>query len=321
MFSFPRKGDQMTKPCSFFKSIGTAATILFLIAVSLNTCQCFAEQDVWLIDTHQAPWTHASEAGFEKVVYYQLVDNRWVRSDAESFFETQNPEVPLVVFFPGYTSTTSTTIEVGMSLVRMYKSEQKCRTVFWNWPSEKIRLRLAPDIRDKISIAEASGDYLAMFLNRLNPESQVCMLGFSFGNRIICDAVANLGDNRPDRMQIHLVLTAAATDWHWLMTGARHGDIPRLAEKILILYNPADRALKFYPFLYGDGSCPEALGRFGPPLSGIAPEYRNRIEAVNVQHYIGGRHLTIWHLQTPIFRQRMNDYLFFKGFDEEGVRE
>jgi esterase/lipase superfamily enzyme len=150
-----------------------------------------------------------------------------------------------------------------------------------------------------------------MFLNRLKPESQVCMLGFSFGNRIICDAVAKLGDNRPDGIQIHLVLTAAATDWHWLMPGSRHGEVPRLTEKILILYNPDDRALKFYPFLYGDGSRPEALGRLGLPLPRIAPEFRDRIEAVNVQRSVGGHHRTIWHLQTPIFRQRMNDLLFF----------
>jgi esterase/lipase superfamily enzyme len=198
-----------------------------------------------------------------------------------------------------------------MSLVQMYQPGQNCRTVFWSWPAEKIRLRLARDIREKIAVTAASGKYMAMFLRQLKPQSHVCMVGFSFGNRIICDAVERLGDDRPDEMQIHLVLTASATDRGWLASGSRHGNVPRLVEKILILYNPADFALKFYPLLYGNGSRHDALGRFGPPMARIAPEYRDRIEAFNVQPYIGTKHLTVYHLKTPVFRQRMNDYLFF----------
>ena len=293
------------------KHFAKTVTILVLIfATSLN-CRCFAEQDIWLIDTHPAPWNRASEAGFMKAIYYQLVGHRWVRSDAESFFETQIPDIPLVVFSPGYTSTISDTGEVGMSLVRLYQQGQNCRTVFWSWPADKIRCRLVPDIREKITVASASGDYMAMFLNRLKPESQVCMVGFSFGNRIICDAVARLGDDHPDGMRIHLVLTASATDRGWLASGSRHGDLPRLAEKILVLYNPSDSALMFYPLLYGNGSRPDALGSLGPPMTRIAPEYRDRIEAINVQRYVGKMHQTVWHLRTPVFRQRMNDYLFF----------
>ena len=307
----------MTKKETFFKKIRNTIVILFFV-ISLAGTVTFVDagQDIWLIDTHQAPWNHASEAGFSKAVYYQLIGHRWVRSDSETFFETQSPEIPLVVFSPGYTTTMADIVEVGMTLVRMYRSNQNCRTVFWSWPSEKIRLRLAPDIRDKISVTAASGNYLTMFLQQLKPASHVCMVGFSFGNRIICDAVEKMGDNRPDGMRIHLVLTASATDQVWLASGSRHGNIPRLAEKILILYNPADRALVFYPLLYGNCSRPEALGRFGPPRARIMPEYRSRIEAVNVQPYVGRNHLTVYHLHTPIFRQRMNDYLFFGDTDD-----
>lgn len=307
----------MSNKSSLFKTTRIAVVYFILIVVSSVGYRCFADQDIWLIDTHQAPWNNASEAGFARAVYYQLVGNKWVRSDAESFFETQITDVPLVVFSPGYTSTTSDTVEVGMSLVRLYKPGQDCRTVFWNWPAEKNRCRLAPDIRDKINVTAASGDYMAMFLNRLKPDTKVCMVGFSFGNRILCDAVVRLGDDRPDGMRIHLVLTAAATDRCSLVSGARHGEVPRLAEKILILFNPADSALRFYPLLYGNGSRPDALGRFGPPMASIAPEYRHRIEAFNVQPYVGSHHLTVYHLQTPVFRRGMNDYLFFDGSGDE----
>ncbi len=296
-----------TKPFINFVRLGLYAAILSTVI----TCPTIAAQDIWLIDTHQVPWSSASEAGFTRTIYYQLVGNQWIRSNAETFYETQVHDIPVVMFSPGYTSTTTDTVEVGMTLTRLYKPGQNCRTVFWNWPAEKVRCRLGRDIREKIPVTAASGQYMAMFLQRLKPDSKVCMIGFSFGNRIICDAVENMGDNRPEGMRIHLVLTAAATDRNGLATGSRNGNVPRLAEKILILYNPADRALKFYPLLYGDGSRPEALGRFGPPMARIAPEYRDRIEAVNVNPYVGKYHRTVYHLQSPVFRQRMNDYLFF----------
>jgi len=307
----------MLNICSVFIKYGKPLLVLcWLILFSCFVVQISAEQEIWLIDTHSAPWNCATEAGFAKAIYYQWDGKRWVRSDAETFFATQSPDVPLVLFSPGYTSTVSDTVEVGMKLVRLYNTEQHYRTVFWSWPADKTRLRLRPDIQDKILVAEASGDYLAMFLQRLKPESHVCMIGFSFGNRIICDAVIRLGDayplgKRPIGMRIHLVLTASATDQGWMATGSRHGEVPRLAEKILILFNPADRALRLYPLLYGNGSRPSALGRFGPPLTRITPDYHSHINAVNVNSYIGGFHRTVYFLQTPVFARNMNHYLFF----------
>jgi len=294
------------------RNMGVILIVALILAMGIRPV--YAEHDVWLIDTHQAPWNCASEEGFEKAIYYQLVGNHWVRSDAVSFYESQAPEIPLVLFAPGYTSTTADTLEVGMSLVRLYPPGKKCRTVFWNWPAEKIRVRLARDIREKIAVTDASGHYMAMFLRCLQPESQICMIGFSFGNRMICDATERLGDERPEGMQIHLVLTSAATDQEWLASDSRHSNVPRLAEKILILYNPADRALKFYPLLYGNGSRPTALGQIGPPMTRIVPEFRSRIEAVNTQCFVGAKHRTVFYLQTPDFRRSMNDYLFFESF-------
>ena len=296
-----------------FMGYSKAFSVFLLIIVIKMSCSCgtLAKHDVWLIDTHQASWHRASEESFKHFVYYQLIDNKWVKSDAETFYATQSPELPLVVFSPGYTSTIPNTVNVGMTLVRLYKPEQECRTVFWCWPSESIRHRLAPDIRKKISVAVASSDYLTMFLRRLKAESKVCMIGFSFGNRIICDTVEQMHDDQPEGMQIHLVLIAAANDQTWFANDSRHGNVPKTAKKILILYNPADAALRFYPFLYGNGLRPNALGRFGPPTSLILPEFHDRIEAINVKAYVGKIHRTVYHLYTPVFRKRMNAYLFF----------
>jgi len=268
-----------------------------------------AAEDVWLIDTHNADWTCASDADFEKIKYYQLVNYCWVKSNAEKFFQTQTPDVPLILFAPGYTSTTSDTIEAGMTLVSLYNGKHNARTVFWEWPADRQFLRLSHDIRAKIPVAAASGNYVSKFLRKLQPESQICLIGFSFGNRVICDAVQNSGELD---LHIHLILMASATDRFWLTKQGRHADVPRFAEKILILYNPQDRALKFYPSLYGGCYRPESLGRLGLPTSQISEEYRNKIESININSYAGKYHRTVKHLQSPAFRQKMGEYLFFE---------
>ncbi|MDR1492517.1 MAG: hypothetical protein LBT05_07335 [Planctomycetaceae bacterium] len=283
----------------------------FAFLVFLTSFSVFAEQqDVWLIDLHSTSWTNASETNFERIAYYQLINNRWVKTHAEEFFKTQNPEIPLTLFSPGYTSATSDTIEIGKKLVQLYPQNHQNRTVFWQWSADRRFLRLSKDIRAKIPVAEASGKYLTMFLRKLKPKSKICMIGFSFGNRIICDAVQNSGDLK---LHIHLVLAAAATDRHWLSENSRHADVYKIAEKILILYNPDDLALKFYPFLYGSRYRPDALGRFGPCLSQIPEKNRYKIESINVNDYVGKNHRTIKYIQTPIFRQKINRYLFFES--------
>ena len=288
------------------------AVSFFCIIVLMSGTSClFGNQDIWLVDTRTASWNYANEQEFGKIQYFRLVQNRWERSNAATFFETQDPQTPLVVYTPGYTSTMSDTVEIGLGLTRLYEPDKTHRTVLWHWPSEKNSLCLGPDIRGKIPVARASGEYQAMFLQRLKPESKVALLGFSFGNRVICDAVSKLEVENPTQLRIRLVLTAAATDRIWLADHSRHGEVPKIAEKILILYNPLDRALKFYPLLYQGNYAPDALGRFGPPMQKILPEFRDRIEAINVQGYVGPKHRTVYHLETRAFRSRVNDYLLF----------
>ncbi|MDR0704715.1 MAG: hypothetical protein LBF88_06955, partial [Planctomycetaceae bacterium] len=242
--------------------------------------------------------------------YRRLQNNRWESSDAVTFFDSLNPAVPLIIFAPGYTSTTSNTIEVGLGITRILPSEKPYRMVFWNWPSQRVVHLLRPDIRAKIPVAVANGYYLAQLLRRLKPESLVCLLGFSFGNRILGEAIANLEKQTPEKLRIRMVMASSATDQHDFAEGAKYSRIPELVEKILILYNPLDFRLMFYPFLYDSEIQINALGRYGPSAS-VRQKFQDRIEAVNVDSYIGIRHRTLIVLNTPAFRQRINTYLFF----------
>ena len=298
----------------FTKHLCRRMTAILLSAVFLVTAVAnfaFAAQDIWYIDSQCVSWTHASEAEFQRLSYYQYGENEWVPSDSATFYATHQPDIPLIIFLPGFAATPDDTVEAGMKLASFCPKERPCRLVFWNWPAQRDYSGLRNDIRTKIPIAAASGRYLAMFLRNLSPGSMVSIFGFSFGNRMSCDAVEFLSSAHPEGIRIRLVMAAAATDYSWLAENHRHGNVPRLAEKILVLYNPGDRALRFYSFLYGDGSRPEALGRFGPPLCAISPENRGKFEAVDVNPSVGGNHRTLLYLEAPAFRYRIGQYLFF----------
>jgi hypothetical protein len=273
-----------------------------------------------MIDTQSVSWTRPSIADFAQIEYRQLQNNCWEPANAAAFSESHNPAVPLIIFAPGYTSTTANTIEIGLGITRLLPSDKSYRMVFWNWPSQRIVHALRPDIRAKIPVTVANGYYLAHFLQSLKPQSCVCLLGFSFGNRILGEAIAHLEENPPkenlpiknppEKLRIRMVMASPATDQHDFSEGAKYARIPELVEKTLILYNPMDFRLMFYPFLYDSETQINALGRYGPSAS-VQRKFQDRIEAVNIDSYIGIRHRTLIVLNTPAFRQRVNTYLFF----------
>lgn len=293
--------------------------LFFCLALLFTLPPLEAGQDIWLVDTHGVSRRQVGEDGLEKIVYFRLREGRWSRSDAATFFGTQDPAIPVVVFSPGYTSTMSDTVEVGLGIARLCDRNRPLRLVLWNWPAEKTVCGLRRDIRSKIPVAATDARYQALFLKALHPESKVCVLGFSFGCRVACDAVSLLGADRPETMRLHLVLGGAATDWGDLAEGARCGNVPKVADRILVLYNPDDFRLQFYPLMYDRGYRPEALGRYGPPLRRILPEWRHRIEAVNLNPYIGVRHQSLIQFRTPPFCRRLGTYFFFDEYTVAGM--
>ena len=273
--------------------------------------------DVWRVDIRPVAQLNVSEQNFPLLKYYRWENSRWQPSDAETFFDTQCAEIPLTIFAPGYSLTTLETTRVGLGIVRTFDPDKPCRVVLWDWFSDKTALnirRIRRDIRSKIPVANNTADYLALFLQKLEPQSKVCLFGFSFGCRIACQAVETLRRNgqQPEGLRLHLVLSGAATDQGWFAQGQRHSKVPEIAEKILVTYNPDDWVLRFYPLMYHLRCKPAALGFSGVPMKGIPAEYRNRFENINVEPYIGDEHETLYHVRTPVFQSRINSYFFFE---------
>ena len=271
-------------------------------------------QDIWRVDLYTAAYFPASERYFSHLAYYRWENNHWAASDAETFFRTQQPEIPLIIFAPGYTSTTSRTTQVGLGIVQSFDPNKPCRVIFWDWYSDRGPGNIRRDVRSKLPIANNAGVYLALFLQNLKPQSKVCLFGFSFGSRIVCHAAETLrrNDQRPEGLRLNLVLSGAATDQNWFARGQQHSRVPEIVEKILVTYNPDDWVLRFYPLMYNFRDKAPALGFKGLPMWCIPPEFRAQFENINVQRNIGKEHQTLFHVRTPAFQSRINTYFFFE---------
>ena len=293
--------------------------LFFFLVIALSVVQTALaapreSQEIWRVDLHAVTRLSASEQHFSKLSYYRWQKNRWQISDAETFFGTQQPEIPLIVFAPGYTSTIPQTTQVGLGVVRTFDPDQSYRIVFWSWYSERGIGNIRRDVRNKLPIIDNTADYLALFLQKLEPQSKVCLFGFSFGCRVVCNTVSALQekDHWPEGLRLNLVLAGAATDRDWFAKGQRHSRVPEIVEKILVTYNPDDWALRFYPLMYEFSCRAKALGLEGLPMQNIAPEFRDKFENINVYRYIGDEHKTLVHVRTPAFQSRVGAYFFFE---------
>jgi hypothetical protein len=272
--------------------------------------------DIWRIDTHQVSYIQPDSSSFTKLRYYRFEDSRWQQSDADVFHRAQNDNVPLVIFAPGYTSATQQTTNTGLGLVRILdKNKQQTparyRIVFWDWYADQTTCRIRSDVRSKIPVAKRAGNYLTLFLQSLKQDSQVCLFGFSFGARIVCQGVHALPEEVAAKLHLHVILSGAAVDQHWLGDKSFYGDVVKRAEKVLVTYTSDDWALKFYPYMYEPGAAAEALGLRGVPMKQILPEYRDRIESIDIRRYIGRDHQTLKHAGSLPFRKRIDEYFFF----------
>ena len=272
-----------------------------------NVRRTAPSEDVWIVDTRFTSWTRGSEEDFKSIAYFRHQGNHWKRSDAETFFGSQNPTVPLIVFSPGYTSTVQDNINVANELVQKTKG-RTCRIVIWNWPSERVYFGLRKDIRSKISVAEANGRYLAMFLENLHAESRVCLFAFSFGNRIVCDALEIFDKTRPPTMKLYLVLGAPAIDADSLNQGGRNERVPHVVDKTLLFYNPRDLRLAFYPFLYGPHYRTVSLGQYGPLDNHRELE---RTTAINTSSKLKRLHQTLLLMNIKPFNETFDEYFLF----------
>lgn len=198
--------------------------------------------------------------------------------------------------------------------------------IAFDWPSQKVYKSDSRDINEKGRRAFVAAYHLARFLQAFPPESRVCLLGQSYGGRVVPSALHLLGGGALDSMDrdpavrlpsvrsdLHLraVIIAGASDHDWLDPGQRLDRALVACEAFLNLFNRKDEALRLYPFLRRSNHR-RALGRIGMTnrdferLGPLAARYSEH----DVHDVLGIEHTLLDAVASPLIAQRLAPYLW-----------
>ncbi len=236
---------------------------------------------------------------------------RWQRSDLESFLAF-DPSVPTVIFIHGNQITPGDAKCEGLTVYRKLILQDcnapRIRFVIFSWPSSKVS-GLLRDVREKAARTEPAGYHLAWLLDQMPSETPISFLGFSFGARIITGGLhilagGSLGGSlvltehvHPHRPPMNVVLMAAASHSYWLAPGQHHGLAMTQVNRMLLINNCEDRAMRYYDLIVPGRGGPQALGLCGPTR--ISPEYAKKIINRDVSRYVGSDHELMNYIYAP----------------------
>lgn len=238
-------------------------------------------------------------------------DRRWQSSDLDSFLASDS-SVPTIIFVHGNQITPGDAKSEGLMMYRKIIlhgcDAPRIRFVIFSWPSSKVP-GLLKDVREKAARTEPAGWHLAWLLDQMPADTQVSLVGFSFGARIITGGLhvlagGNLGGSlvlaeheHPHREPVNVVLMAAASHSYWLAEGQHHGLAMTQVNRMLLINNCEDRAMRYYDLLTPGRGGPQALGLCGPTR--INPQYAKKITNRDVSRYVGAEHELTSYLCAP----------------------
>jgi hypothetical protein len=259
-----------------------------------------------------------------KLESYAICDEvgyrKWWKSDLDAFLAF-DPAVPTIIFVHGNQIGPGDAKSEGLSLYRKMILQEcnapKIRFVIFSWPSSKVA-RLLRDVREKAARTEPAGYHLAWLMDQMPAETPISLIGFSFGARIITGGLhilagGSLGRSlelaehvHSHRAPVNAVLMAAASHSYWLAEGQHHGLAMTQVNRMLLINNCADRAMRYYDMLVPGRGGPQALGLCGPTR--ISPKYADKIFNRDVSRYVGSEHELMNYVCAPGDAGLMWDY-------------
>ncbi len=273
----------------------------FLSVLALFASGHAVAQDVWFVNTQSAKITGDGRLDSVSVEQWasESKTRRWTPSGMDEFLHSLDSEKPTVIVVHGNLMSPAEARSYGLAFHRKAKGIGDHRLVIWCWPAEKEYCRIRPDAQAKYHRADAQGRYLGAFLREFRgcqPEAKVAILGFSYGAKVTCKALDELGrewtanESSPTKeFQIRPVLLAAAMNRTSLSSGKEYGQALSVVDEMLVHVNQSDETLRFYPLLFR--LCgPQAVGKEGVSLHGISAENRRKIKSVRVDRLLGGEH-------------------------------
>ena len=201
---------------------------------------------------------------------------------------------------------------------------RRVRLVIWSWPSDYLPAGVKKDAEVKFRRTNVEPFYIGQVLDRIRPDVPVVLMGYSFGARISTGTLHLLGGGPINGQMLPVritttqppprraVLLAAAVGRDALAPGHLHSEALSQVDRMVIMINPGDRVLKFFPVLDDDGE--DALGLSGPAgLACASPELRSRVVLFNVKPYVQKHHLSLEYLKSPEIMACIRDEVMTAG--------
>lgn len=178
------------------------------------------------------------------------------------------------VFVHGNQIPPHVAIERGTRVYRQMRCRSRncgpIRFIIYSWPSQREVCRIA-DTNTKVRRTNAESFYFGSFLSTISCQSPVSIVAYSFGARITCGGLHLLNggsldgyclqDPQAPLCSIRIAMLAAAVESDGILPGGRYDRAMCSCDKLLLLNNSRDQALRFFWFI--DKSRPRALGRAG----------------------------------------------------------
>jgi hypothetical protein len=256
--------------------------------------------DVWLISTRHLGYSSSPEKSpFDLRISHFSDAGDWIDSDLNELLDGGSRKT--IIYLHGNRIGFDEAIRRAWKAFAVLKRDshaQPLRLIIWSWPSDQVHGQLR-DFRYKASRTNVEGQYLGWFLSRLNVETHISLIGYSYGARIATGALHVLGGGtlrgqssplavaNGDRRPIKVVLIAAALHSHWLAPTGYHRHFSSVADRVLVFYNSRDPILQRYRLLVKRGR-PMALGFAG--AWGLDDDLADRTEQYDVSCSVGKTH-------------------------------
>ncbi|NBT12245.1 MAG: alpha/beta hydrolase [Planctomycetia bacterium] len=272
-----------------------------------------AVPDVWAVSTRGLPGHCRLPERLNPGVERLRPDGAcWERAERAGLFD--DPRRPVMVFIHGNRYEHASARQQGLELARRSAAcgGAAVRTIVYSWPSEQQGI-LLKDGRAKYERAFVEGHSLAWLLGQLDPEQPVAIVGYSFGAIIALEAFQDLAvaehrgagvvhswRDRP--APVNVVLIAPAIRCDALAPRGPYGDVVEHIDRLTLLTNSTDDALRFFPLLDRSRRA-EALGYVGMPRFWMpAGVPFSSVDAANI---VGRTHGFPHYLSSPTLMHRI----------------
>lgn len=307
---------EFARNCSIVLQAGAAragwalafcGTLLYLtIAGGAEPVAGRATDEFWQISTRHLPDLECEELPEATLANHPLDVQRYDRQAgwheaSIADLITAAPQLPTVFYLHGNWTEPPTVAEHGSRYYQLLAAHNPApfRLVYWSWPSERYLRRIRLDIRAKADRCDMEGWLLTQVLRRWPGDAPVSFVAYSYGGRVAMSALhLHAGGDWEGRSApltgptrtapFRALLIAPAMHQEWIIPGQRLGRALDETDRVMVLFNPTDRALRLYPTLFPQER-PRTLGELGlaPSSAGAAGQ---KLRMFNVAGQVGRAH-------------------------------